>query len=194
MIRTTTAQPLTIPAAGLEHRSGNVVITATPTAQAGYRVQVRIAGIFNADLSSGHTYQTDALRAFVALVEQYPATLEPAPAVVAIPGNVGQHMRVSDPSHVVLALAATAPNGIVEQGGKLGQATRTQLRSLAKKGYLELIYEVRTDARKVPVGGRITALGRKRLAELTQADRDAAEHAARLAVVLNITASAPIAA
>lgn len=178
---TTTAQPLTIPAAGLEHRSGDLVATVAPHPQAGYRLQVRIAGVFNAELSSGHVHQHDALRAWDALVAQYPATAEPAP-VIAIPGNVGTHMRVSDPGHVVLAIAATAADGIVEQGGHLGQATRPQLRSLTAKGYLTLIYQTgRRDARQVIVAGRITDKGRARLAELTAADRETARIAAAIA-------------
>jgi hypothetical protein len=57
------------PAAGLEHRSGNLVATVTPTAQAGYRIQVRIGGVFN-DLAFGHVYEYNALRAWNTLVAQ----------------------------------------------------------------------------------------------------------------------------
>lgn len=178
MTQTTTAKQ--IPAQGLTHTAGDVELTVIPTAQAGYRIQGRRNGVHAPDLCSAHTFETHALTAWNALVAQCPAPVEPAP-VVAIPGNVGTHMRVSDPSHVVLMLAATDPDGIVRQGGNLGQATRTQLRSLAGKGYLELILEIRTDARKVPVAGRITNAGRRRLAELTAADRHAAGIAAAVA-------------
>lgn len=182
MTNTTTATRIyTIPATGLEHRSGNVVITATPTAQSGYRIQVRIGGVFNAELSSAHTFQTDALRVWDALVAQYPAPAEPAP-VVAIPGNVGTTMRVSDPSHIALAVAATSPDCTIQRGGKFGQATDTQIRSLHKKGFMDPI--IKPGTRFTITGGVITSAGRTRLAQLTAADRALADFTARLAANL----------
>lgn len=186
MTQTTIAQPLTIPAQGLRAELGNVVITALYINGAGYKVMARRDG--NVIVSQLHTFETDALAAVHTLIAEHaPAPVEPAVErpTVAIPGNVGTRMRVSDPAHFVLAVAATNPNGIVEQGGKLGQATRPQLRSLANKGYLELIHETgRRDARKVIVAGRITSRGRRRLAELTAADRELAEYTDQLAANL----------
>lgn len=176
-----------IPATGYRAElADGTVITALYLSGAGYKLQARRNGQLIA--SQLHTFETDALRVIAALIAEHtPATPEPAPAA-AIPGNIGTTIRVSDPAHTILAVAAMAHDGIVEQGGKPGQATRTQLRSLAKKGYLELIYETRTDARLVPIGGRITAQGRRRLAELTAADRENAERAARAAAIQSIAA------
>jgi hypothetical protein len=184
---TTTAQPPTIPAAGLEHRSGNLVATVTPHPQAGYRIQVRIAGVFNAELSSGHVYEYDALRAWNTLVAQYPAPVEPAPALA--PAAKGTQTAVSDPGHTALVVAAM--NGRVERGGKEGQVGVKTLTAMAKRGYLQLTYETgRRDARKVVTGGTLTGPGRIRLAQLTCAEREAAEFAARLAATLNPTTPA----
>ncbi|GAA2623908.1 hypothetical protein GCM10010399_64030 [Dactylosporangium fulvum] len=193
MTQTMTA-PITIPAEGLVHTAGDVELTVRPHPVAGYLIQGRRNGVIARDLCSQHNTEWAARIAWAKLLEQYPATpapVDPAPAAPAIPaqrpapapipGNATGHLRVSDPSHTVLALAATDPDGIVRQGGGLGHATRTQLRSLAKKGYLELIYEKRTDARKVPEAGRITAKGRARLAELTAADAHNARIAAAVA-------------
>ncbi len=184
---TATAKLRFIPAEGITRVVGNVEIRSHFVNGAGWTVQIRRAGAFES--AQMHRHEHLAVDAINALVEQYEAeTAEveapaaPVAEVKPIAGNHGTTMRVSDPSHTVLALAATNPAGIVEQGGNLGQATRPQIRSLAKKGYLTEIYETgRSDARKVIVAGRITAKGRRRLAELTAADTEAARINAAIA-------------
>jgi plastocyanin len=182
-----------VPNAGLVHVIGEVEITLNPHTYAGFLLRGSRNGVHAPDLCGQFNHSDDAIRAFTAAIARVeaeqveaaaekPAKVEAPATVHAIPGNVGTMQRVSDPAHTVLALAATHPAGIVEQGGKLGQATRTQIRSLARKGYLVEIYEQgRNDARKVIEAGRITAKGRKRLAELTAADSDAARLNAALA-------------
>jgi hypothetical protein len=185
-----------IPAEGLTHTAGDVVLTVNPHSHVGYLIQGRRNGVIDPALCSQHNNSWAAGQAWTRLIAEHAAPAEPAP-VAAIPGNVGRQMRISDPSHIVLAVAATAADGIVHQGGNLGQATRTQLRSLTKKGYLTLIYEARTDARLVPIGGRITTQGRRRLAELTAADLDLAAYTARLQAALTFDQpanTAPVAA
>ncbi len=173
---TTATRPLTVPAHGLTHTAGNLVATLLPMAQTGYRIQARVGGEHRPELCSTHAFETHALAAWAALVEQHPAS--PAP-VVPVPGNVGTITAVSDPSHRVLMLAAGSADGHVDQGGQPGQATRTQLRSLAKKGYVSLVFEAgRRDARKVITGAVITSEGRRRLAQLDAADVEAARIAA----------------
>lgn len=191
MTQTTATRIYTIPNTGLATTVGDVTIEVRPHSHAGYLVQARRNGTHAPDLCSRRTFETDAIRAYqavIAKVEAEQATAEvEAPAgqpakVEAIPGNVGTLQRVSDPSHTVLALAATAHDEIVRQGGGLGYATRPQIRGLARKGYLTEIYEKdRSDARKVIEAGRITAKGLARLAELTKADAERARLDAAIA-------------
>ncbi|GGM52452.1 hypothetical protein ACFFX1_55565 [Dactylosporangium sucinum] len=192
MTNTTTA-PLSIPAEGLRHEAGDLVATVIPTPQAGYRIQVRVGGDFNADLSSGHTFEVQALRAWAALIAQFPAApVDPAPAASAVrlgPAAKGTQTKVSDPGHTALAVAELT--GSVARGGHAGQASIKVLTALAKRGYLQLTYQAgRRDARKVVTGGVLTNAGRIRLAQLTTDEREAAEHAARLATALSITTAA----
>jgi len=152
---------------------------------AGWKVQARKDGLTVHSTLVQHEHK--AVEAFNALVAEAETAEVEQPAaqpaeVKPIPGNVGRTMRVSDPAHTVLALAVTDPDGIVRQGGGLGYATRTQIRSLAKRGYLTEIYETgRNDARLVIAAGRITDKGRRRLAEITKADAEAARIADAIA-------------
>jgi hypothetical protein len=83
--------------------------------------------------------------------------------------------------------------GRVGRGGKPGQASVKTLTALARRGYLDLTYQNgRRDACKVVTGGTLAGPGRTRLAQLTAAEREAAEFAARLAVALNATAAAQL--
>lgn len=189
MTRTATIA-CTLPAEGLRHEAGALVATVAPHPQAGYRLQVRIAGVFSAELSSGHVFESQARAAWNALVAQYPAAPEPAAPTNPL-GAVakGTATTVSDPQHTALVVAEMV--GRVERGGHVGQASVKTLTALAKRGYLQLTYETgRRDARKVVTGGTLTGPGRIRLAQLTAAEREAAEFAARLAVALNVTAPA----
>lgn len=187
---TQTTQPLTIPAEGLRHEARDVVITAIPTAQAGYRIQVRVGGVFNAELSSGHVFETNALTEWHRLVAQHPAaTITTAPTLA--PAAKGVQTKVSDPGHTALVIAEM--NGLVERGGKPGQYSVRVLTALAKRRYLTLTYETgRRDARKVVIGGTISASGRVRLGQLTAAERAAADFDARLAAALNPATSAQL--
>jgi hypothetical protein len=186
---TTTQKPLTVPPAGLRFDNGTVVITAMYVNAAGYKVQVRINGEHQPHLGGLYTFEdgpNGALAAYNTLVAQYEA--EPAPAeapapvaeVKPIAGNHSGSLHVSDPSHTVLAIAAMNPDGIVHRGGGLGKATDTQIRAMARKGYLELIPKKGGSAFAIS-GGRITDKGRRRLAELTAAEREAVRLNAALA-------------
>lgn len=175
-----------IPAEGLVHLAGDVEIRALQTPQAGCLVQVRINGTIARDQCSAHNLQSAAIAEYNRLVALHPA--EVAPVVRLQPAAKGTQTKVSDPAHTLLAVAAL--NGSVERGGQPGQGTVTQLTSLAKRGYLTLTYQTgRHDLRKVVVGATITRAGRIRLAELTEADREAAERAAAIAHVLAYTAA-----
>jgi hypothetical protein len=177
----TTAAPRFIPATGLTAEIDGTTVQAFWVNGAGWTVQARRDGV--TIHANTQPVEHIAVALFNQLVEQYEAETAEQPAKVeAIPGNVGTMQRVSDPAHTVLALAATDPAGIVRQGGGLGYATRPQIRSLGNKGYLTVHYEKdRSDARQVIDHGVITAKGRKRLAELTKADAEAARLNAALA-------------
>lgn len=194
---TTAAKVYAIPAQGLRHEAGDLVLTVTPTPQAGYRIHARRNGATDPALCSGHTFEVNALRVWNALVAEHaPAPIEPTPAAPVAklaPVAKGTATKVSDPQHTALVVAEI--NGRVERGGKVGQASVKVLTALAKRGYLTLAYEQgRRDARRVVTGGVITPAGCIRLAQLTDAEREAAEHAARLATALNVTTPTPIAA
>lgn len=178
---TTTAQPLTIPAAGLRVELGTVVVTAMYVSGVGYKVMARRDGAGIA--SQLHTFETDALAAVATLIAEHtPAAVEPPP-VKLTPVAKGTQTKVTDPQHTALAVASVA--GRVERGGKVGQASVGTLTALAKRDLLALTYEQgRADARKVVTGGVITSPGRTRLAQLTAADRELAEYTARLAANL----------
>lgn len=184
---TTTTAPLTIPATGLIHNAGDVIITVLPTAQCGYQLQVRVAGAFHH--GEHHVFETHALTAWAALVAKYPAP----PVQRLAPAAKGTATKVSDPQHTALVVAAMV--GRVERGGQVGQASVKTLAALARRGYLALTYETgRRDARKVVTGGVLTGPGRIRLGQLTSTEREAAEFTARLALALNVTAPTLIAA
>ncbi|GAA0719282.1 hypothetical protein Drose_05615 [Dactylosporangium roseum] len=196
MTHTATA-PLTIPAEGLVHTNGDVVLAVRPHPVAGFRIEARRNDFIAPELCSTHTFEVDARRVWAALLEQYPASPapEPTPAAPAIPAQrlapvaKGRQTKVSDPGHTALAVAEMY--GRVERGGKAGQASVKVLTALAKRGYLALTYQTgRRDARRVVTGGTITGPGRTRLNQLTAAEREVAEHAARLATALTINVAA----
>jgi hypothetical protein len=192
------AQPLTIPATGLEHRNGDTVLRVFPHPQAGYLIQGRRNGAIATDLCSQHNTDWDALQAWKRLVAEHtaPGPTPAAPAVKLAAVAKGAQTKVTDPQHTALAVAAFC--GRVERGGHEGQASVKTLTALAKRGHLDLTYQQgRRDARRVVTGGTITGPGRTRLAQLTAADRELAEYAARLAANLAFDAqptTAPVAA
>lgn len=192
---TTTAATQTIrsiPAQGAKAAVVNQEFTAFWVNGAGWKVQVSDGT--HTTYSNTHRHEHQAVAEYNELVAkaeaeqpvEASAPIEPLP-IQPIPASTGTTQRVSDPSHTVLALAATAHDGIVEQGGKLGQATVTQLRSLANKGYLTLFPKKGGTPYSIG-GGRITEKGRKRLAEITKADAEAARHADALATVYSYAA------
>jgi hypothetical protein len=183
----TTTQLLAIPATGLEHHNGDVVLTVHPHPQAGFLIRGRRNGAHAPELCSRHDFEYDAIRAWKRLVAEHTPAQAETPAVRLAPVAKGTTTKVTDPQHTALVVAEMT--GRVERGGKTGQVSVRVLTALAKRGYLELVYQVRTDARKVPIAGRITGPGRIRLAELTAADRETAEYAARLAA--NLTFDQP---
>lgn len=189
----TTNQPLTIPAAGLRAELGATVVTAFWVNGAGYKLMVRTNGLLVA--STLYRTDTEAIAVYNALVAEHaPVRVETA-AVRLAPAAKGTATKVTDPQHTALVVAEMT--GRVERGGKTGQVSVRVLTALAKRGYLDLVYQVRTDARKVPIAGRITGPGRIRLAELTATDRETAEYAARLAANLTFDQpanTAPVAA
>lgn len=193
MTQTTTAQLLAIPAAGLEHRNGDVVLTVHPHPQVGFLIRGRRNGAHAPELCSRHDFEYDAIRAWKRLVAEHTPAQAETPTVRLAPVATGTATKVSDPQHTALAVAAFC--GSVQRGGHEGQASVKTLTAMAKRGYLQLTYETgRRDARKVVTGGTITGPGRTRLAELTAADRKAAEYAARLAANLAINVPTPVAA
>lgn len=178
---TNAAHTHSIPAEGLRHEAGDTVWTLTTVGCGGYSLNIRTNGA----KTGGDWYQfsTNALNAWNAIVDANPAAVEPAPVRTLPAPAKGTQTKVSDPAHTILAVAATA--GFVRRGGQPGQGDVRLLTSLAKRGYLTLAYETgRSDLRKVVVGATITRAGRIRLAELTAADREAAERAAAIAHVL----------
>lgn len=192
---TTTAQPLTIPAAGLRTElADGTVVTATYVNGAGYKVMARRNG--NLVASQLHTFETAALRAVEALIAEHTPAQAETPTARLAPVAKGTATKVTDPQHTALAVAALC--GSVQRGGHEGQASVKTLTAMAKRGYLQLTYETgRRDARKVVTGGTITGAGRTRLAELTAADRETAEYAARLQAALTFDQpanTAPVAA
>lgn len=166
------------------HLVGDREISVMHVGAGGCTVQVRDAG--RATSSKWFQFESQAVRHYAELVEANPVPVE-APVKLA-PAAKGTATKVSDPQHTVLAIAALT--GTVHQGGQPGQATVAQLRSLARRGYMELIHEIgRTDLRQVVTGGHITHAGRTRLAELTAADTEAAEREALIAHVLTHVAA-----
>ncbi len=193
---TATAKLRFIPAEGYRTTVGNVEIRSHFVNGAGWTVQIRRNGAFESAQMHAHEHlAVDAINTLLAeletLAEAEQPTEAPAPVVKLPAAAKGTQTKVSDPGHTALAIAASNDEGIVKQGGGLGEATRPQIRSLAKRGYLIEIYETdRSDARKVIEAGRITAKGLARLADLTKAEREAAEKAARLAVIDTIQIAA----
>lgn len=62
----------TIPASGLTHTAGDLVIRLFQTPQAGIVIQARQSGAFLSELASRHNFAGDALSRFDDLVQQYP--------------------------------------------------------------------------------------------------------------------------
>ncbi|GAA2347446.1 hypothetical protein [Dactylosporangium salmoneum] len=198
MTQTTTAAKIyEIPAEGLTAQVGDVTVKAFWVNGAGFKVEARRGRDLIA--SSLHTFDTHAIPVYEALVAEHtPAPVEPAPAAEVIPAAPvvrlaaaakGTATKVTDPQHTALVIALM--NGRVERGGKEGQFNVRVLTALAKRGYLDLTYQAgRRDARKVVTGGTITPAGRTRLDQLTAAERQAAERAARLATALTINLAA----
>jgi hypothetical protein len=188
---TPTAPARFIPATGLTATVNGTTVQAFWVNGAGWKVQTRRDG---ATITSQlHQHEHQAVAAFNTLVaESVPAPVEPAP-VRLTPVAKGTQTKVTDPQHTALAVASVV--GRVERGGKVGQASVRTLTALAKRGLLTLTYEQdRPDARKVVTGGVITSPGRTRLAQLTAADRELAEYAARRAANLAINVPATVAA
>lgn len=161
---TDTAKAITIPAAGLTHTAGNVVITATPTAQGGYRIQVRIDGAFNAELSSGHTFETHALAAWNTLVEAYPVAAEPA-VKLNTPKTGATKMSPAEVTVIGQALDST---GHIRRGRGAAAADLASLKAMARRGFITL-----TGPQFRPTGGTVTDWG-KRIYKETVAEADAA--------------------
>jgi hypothetical protein len=179
---TNAAHTHSIPAEGLRHEAGDTVWTLNTVGCGGYSLNIRTNGA----KTGGDWFQfsTNALNAWNAIADANPVeVVEPAPVRTLPAPAKGTATKVSDPAHTILAVAAL--NGFVQRGGQPGQGDVRLLTSLAKRGYLALQYETgRSDLRKVVVGATITRAGRVRLAELTAADREAAERAAAIAHVL----------
>lgn len=167
-------QGLTIPAEGLTHTAGDVKLRVMPTAQCGYQIQGRRNGVHAPELSSTHTFETQALTAWADLIAQHPA--QDAPKLA--PAAKGTQTQVSDPGHTALAVAEL--NGFIARGGQPGQASVTLINSLAKRGYLKRTTEMQ-GLRQVVTGATITHAGRIRLGQLTAEDREAARIAAAVA-------------
>lgn len=191
---TTATRIYTIPNNGLVTVIGDTTVETRPHSHAGFLVQVRRGARFDAELSSRHNFEDDAIRAYQAViakveaeqaaeVEAPVAPIVTAPVVKLPTAAKGTQTRVSDPGHTVLALAANATDGTVRRGGKPGQATVKQINALASRGYLILVHDEtgRYGARKYVIGGRITASGQHKLAELTAAETAAARLDAAIA-------------
>lgn len=179
-----------IPAAGITAAVAETTVQAFWVNGAGWKVQVRKDGLTVHSTLVRHEHEAVAeFNALVAKAEaEQPAE---APAPVKLPAaSKGKATKVSDPGHTVLAIAASATDGIVRRGGKPGEATVKQINALAKRGYLALVHDEtgRYGARRYVIGGRITASGQRRLAELTKADADAAQQADAIATVYSFAA------
>ncbi len=198
---TATAKARFIPAAGLRAQVGAVEIVAFWVNGAGWKVQTQVG--YHATYSNLHQHEHQALAEYHALIEQHeaeqttevegptPATVETAPVVKLPTPAKGTTTKVTDPGHTVLAICSLNDEGRIERGGQPGQADVRLLTSLAKRHLVKLTYqEGRSDARKVVTGAVITNGGRNALAQLTAAEREAADMAARLAVIDRIQIAA----
>lgn len=195
-----------IPATGLTHTVGDVVIEVRPHSHVGFLIQATRNGVHAPELCARRDFEYDAIKAFAAIIAQVEAEqaevveepaevevptapVEIAPVVKLAPAAKGTVAKVSDPGHTALAIAHLT--GRIERGGQPGQADVRLLSSLAKRYLVKLTYEEgRSDARKVVTGAEITHAGRVALARLTAEDRAAAEMAAKLAVIATIQIAA----
>lgn len=186
----TTAAPRFIPATGLTAEISGTTVSAFWVNAAGWKVQARKDGLTVHSTLVQHEHNAiAAFNALVAKAEAEQAAGAPTAPVKLPVAAKGSQTKVSDPGHTVLAIAASNAEGIVKQGGGLGEATRPQIRALAKRGYLIEIYEKdRNDLRKVIEAGRITAKGLARIAELTKAEAEAAKQADAIAAVYSFAA------
>ena len=107
----TTTQPHSIPAEGLRHQAGTVVITATQHPQAGCLIQVRVDDTIARHLCSQHNTPSAAIAAYNTLVAQHPAAVE-APVVRLEPAAKGTQTYMS-PAEI--AAITEAPAGVIRQ-------------------------------------------------------------------------------
>lgn len=155
----TNTTPRSIPTTGLRHKTPGVVVTAVRTYTAGYLIQVRIGGTIARHLCSGHTTETQALAAYTALVEQYPAETTPAPVKLQ-PAATGTQTYMS-PAEVDLITGALTHTGGRITRGKLdiGSAPITVLHAMARRGYVTLTHPAGSPYR--PNGAVVTDYGQR---------------------------------
>ena len=182
-----------IPAEGYRATVGNVEIRSHFVNGAGWTIQIRRNGAFESAQMHAHEHlAVDAINILIAELEAPAEAEQPteAPAPVKLPvAAKGTQTKVSDPGHTALAVAKLV--GHIERGGKPGQAPIGVLNALAKRGHLHLTYQTgRSDLRRVVTGGELTRAGEIALDRLTDAERQEAEKAARLAVINTIRLAA----
>lgn len=166
-----------IPNTGLTHESGNVLVTAEPTYQSGYRVQVRVDGRIVRELCSGHVFESQAVAAFNALVAQYP--VEVAPRLQ--PAAKGTATKMSDPEVHVIGEAIES-TGTIRRGRGHAAANLRTLQAMARRGFVALDHPIR------PTSATVTAYGRQVHAEHVDARDEAQKTADALTHVLNFAA------
>lgn len=158
------------------------------TERGGFRIDALARTFATEDKARGLAHDIATMLRDGATVEQVVAAIQPAADVIAaaeqllrqaaIPGPrlapaaKGTTQRVSDPQHLVLAYADAAPDGMVARGRiEDGRAPITTINAMARRGWLDRIDRM-DGRRRITVGGRITAKGRRRLAELDAANRN----------------------
>lgn len=181
MTDTTTAQAtqiLDIPAEGLTHTAGPVIVRCFQTPQAGILVQVRRDGVISPADCTQHRLTSTAIREYERVVAEHPAEVA-APAVKLAPAARGTQTHMTPAEAGLILAVLTAGTAHIGRGRGDHKASIDSLKAMARRGFVQL-----AGPPFRPTGARITSWGALTAVRHDEQRAAARQRTARLTAVL----------